>query len=114
MHEVGIVLHALDIATATARDAGAARIERLTFSIVPGGHVSADAVGALFLALSRGTMAEGAALEFDRRIVDRYCIGCARTYCGSEEHPGCPSCGSEGFLPPDLADLSLSSIEVAD
>jgi hydrogenase nickel incorporation protein HypA/HybF len=114
MHEAGIVLSALDIAAAAARDAGATRIERLSFSIVPGGHVSADAVGILFLALSRGTMADGAVLEFERRVADRYCVECGRIYRETGKSSGCPMCGREGFLPPDLTDLCLTSIEVAD
>jgi hydrogenase nickel incorporation protein HypA/HybF len=114
MHEVGIILGALDVATRTARAAGAARIERVTFSIVPGGHVTRDAVDTLFVALSRGSIAEGATLEFETRSADRYCPACARVYLGTEEGSACPRCGLEGFLPPDLADLFLTSITVAD
>jgi hydrogenase nickel incorporation protein HypA/HybF len=114
VHEVGIILGALQVATSTAREAGARRIERLTFSFVPGGHVSSETVGTLFLALSQGTLAEGAMLDFEPRVVDRYCLPCARVYRTPEGCEGCPICGAEGFLPPDLADLRLTSIEVAD
>ncbi|HZT05887.1 MAG TPA: hydrogenase maturation nickel metallochaperone HypA [Chloroflexota bacterium] len=114
MHEVGIILSAIDVASARAAGAGATRIERLTFAIVPGGHVTTDAVGTLFLALSRGTMAEGARLEFQPHESERYCLACAKVYTGAIDAPGCPRCGQEGFLPPDLADLRLTSIEVSD
>jgi len=114
MHEVGLILRALDLATATARDSGASRIYRLTFSIIPGGHIDAEGVGVLFPVLSRGTMAEGAAIEFEPRITDRYCLSCARAFRASGNDHGCPRCGQDGFLPPDLAELALTSVEVGD
>jgi Zn finger protein HypA/HybF involved in hydrogenase expression len=65
MHEVGLVSAAIDLAIETASQAGAHHVERLTFALRPGGHVSREAVRMLVEALGRGTPVEGAAVEFE-------------------------------------------------
>jgi Zn finger protein HypA/HybF involved in hydrogenase expression len=67
MHEVGLVAAALEQAERAAREAGAARIVRLTFALAPRGHVSRAAVETLVAALSPGTLAEGAAVVVEEQ-----------------------------------------------
>ena len=63
MHEVGLVAAAIAQAVEVARQAGARRVERLTFAIAIGSHVSPEAVKTLVAALGRGTLVDGAAVE---------------------------------------------------
>lgn len=65
MHEVGLVSAALDHAIQIARQAGATRVERLTFAIAPDGHVTREAVATLVEVLARGTLIEGAAVDVE-------------------------------------------------
>jgi Zn finger protein HypA/HybF involved in hydrogenase expression len=65
VHEVGLVAEALEVAIGAARDAGAERIQRLTFVLANGGHVTPEAVETLVLIMSRGTLAEGAEVSVE-------------------------------------------------
>ena len=65
MHEVGLVSAAIAHAIDVAREAGAIRVERLTFAINPDGHVTPAAVQTLVAVLARGTPIEGAAVEVE-------------------------------------------------
>lgn len=112
MHEVGLMVDALRRAQEVAQQAGAHRIERLTFAIVPGGHVTPDVVETLFAALSPGTLAAGAALSFERRAGQFFCSGCGTAYQTHEDDPRCPSCGAQGVLDHDVDDLVLVSVDV--
>ena len=109
MHEVGLMEEALRAAIAAAGDR---HIERLTFSIVPGGHVTAEVVEMLYDALSPGTSAAGAAVAVEERPARRYCWACRRWYLGGS--PACPVCGAPGHPDPAVPDLALTSIDVAD
>jgi Zn finger protein HypA/HybF involved in hydrogenase expression len=60
MHELALVSAAIEQAVAVARQAGARRVEQLTFALAPDGHVTPEAVVTLVEALGRGTLVEGA------------------------------------------------------
>ena len=121
MHEVGLMEEAIARAVQTARDAGADRIDRLTFTIRPHGHVTPEIVETLFGALSRGTIAEGAQVAVEQQDQG----ACSCWSCGvvfrvanpaesGSDHLACPSCGSHSVMPADGPDLSLASIDVPD
>ncbi|HZS00825.1 MAG TPA: hydrogenase maturation nickel metallochaperone HypA [Chloroflexota bacterium] len=117
MHEAGLMADAVRQAVAAAERAGAPRIERVTFAIAVGGHVTPEAVETLFLAFSRGTIAEGAALAIERRPARACCLDCGRPYLADgalapDELPPCPACGGLGLRATDAADLALVSIDV--
>jgi hydrogenase nickel incorporation protein HypA/HybF len=119
MHEVGLVTAALEQAERAARQAGAVRIERVTFAIVAGGHVTREAVEMIFAALSRGTLAEGAAVVVVEQAASWACVGCARSFVVSKADGGstpvaCPSCGAPGIPDTRLPELSFLSMDVAD
>lgn len=114
MHEVGLIAAALRRAQDVAEQAGAGRIARLTFAVVPGGHVTTEVVEALVAALSTGTMAEGAEVVIERRDGRYFCAGCGATYTSASDDPACPSCGLRGVLDDGTDDLTLVSIDVDD
>jgi Zn finger protein HypA/HybF involved in hydrogenase expression len=65
MHEVGLVSAAIAQALQVAQNAGATRVERLTFAVNRDGHVTLEAVQTLVAALCRGTLIEGATVEVE-------------------------------------------------
>lgn len=65
MHELSLVSAAIAQAVDAAREAGASRIRRLTFSLPADGHVTEDSVRFLVKALSQDTAAQDAALTFE-------------------------------------------------
>jgi Zn finger protein HypA/HybF involved in hydrogenase expression len=60
-----LVAEALEVAISAAREAGAERIQRLTFVLPTGGHVTAESVETLVEIMSRGTPAEGAQVSME-------------------------------------------------
>jgi Zn finger protein HypA/HybF involved in hydrogenase expression len=70
MHEVSLVSAAITAAVAAAQRAGAQRVERLTFTLAPTGHVTREAVETLVAALAGGTLVEGAAVDFEPPATD--------------------------------------------
>lgn len=65
MHEVSLISAAIDMAVSAAQRAGADHVQRLTFSLAPGGHVTREAVETLVAALAGGTLVEGAEVNFE-------------------------------------------------
>jgi len=65
MREVALVSAAVAQAVEAAQRAGARRVERMTFALAPGGHVSQETVEVLVSVLGRGTVVEGAELAFE-------------------------------------------------
>jgi hydrogenase nickel incorporation protein HypA/HybF len=119
MHEAGLMAEAVRQAVAAAERAGAPRIERVTFAIAAGSHVTAETVETLFTAFSQGTIAEGAALAIETRPVRAYCPDCGEALPAlaeptPEEFPTCASCGSPALPETEVVELALVSIEVPD
>ncbi|HET9014610.1 MAG TPA: hydrogenase maturation nickel metallochaperone HypA [Thermomicrobiaceae bacterium] len=110
MHEVGLMTEALKQACLVADGAGSRHIERVTFAIADGGHVTDDIVETLFTVLSVGTAAEGAALAIEHWPPRRLCLDCARSY--QSDNGACPACGAVGLVDADAEDLVLVSIDV--
>jgi len=65
MHELGLVAAGVNQAIEVARETGCESIRRLTFALRPGSHISPETVRTLVEAVSRGTAAEGAAVEVE-------------------------------------------------
>ena len=119
MHEVGLIADAIKQAENVAQQAGAVRIERLTFSLTADSHVTREAVETLFTVLSRGTLAEGACVIIEARAASCYCLACEAGFPASEriDHSftdTCPLCGEPGIPDHQGADLILTSIDVVD
>jgi|SRR5579871_1320269 len=111
MHEVGLVAAALAQAAMAARQAGAARVERLTFGLAPGGHVTPEAVETIFAVLAAGTVAAGAQLAFERQPLPGVCLSCGTdSPCTFDE--ACADCGGTIVHDPGAAELVLLSIDV--
>ena len=112
MHEVGLMSEALSRAIAAAGDAGASRIERLTFKYAPTGHVTPDIVETLFHAMSSGTIAEGARLVVEPQESTFHCLLCDCDYAAADPGAVCPTCRRPGMPSDGVPDLVLESIDI--
>lgn len=110
MHEVGLVSDALSRAIAAAERSGATRIERMTFAIAGGGHVTPEVVETLCAALGAGTLADGARVACEPLALDYACFGCGALFRAADGT--CPTCGSPGVAGDDAPELELVSIDV--
>jgi hydrogenase nickel incorporation protein HypA/HybF len=113
MHEVGLVEEAIEMARTVARTSQASKIERLTFAISAGGHVTPEAVQTVFESLSLGTEAEGAELAFETQQAQSLCLNCARTI-SSGTSDSCPACGSKAVRRLPTPELSLKYVDLPE
>jgi len=111
MHELGLTEEVLVAALETARKAGARAISQVVLALSSASHIDPEVVRSHFVAMSRGTLAEGADLVFHVRAVEQVCGNCGRRFLVDEEL-ACPDCGAP-VNPHTLgAELTLESIEV--
>ena len=112
MHEVGLVESAIRRATAVMEAAGASSIEGLTFAVAPGGHVTPEAIETLFLALSAGTPAAGARLEFEPLEMEYGCWQCGNKFTAHRQVEACSVCGSGSVSAFPAQDLVLKYVDL--
>ncbi len=112
MHEVGLMTDAISRAISAAESAGAQRIEGLTFKYDPTGHVTPEIVETLFLAMSNGTLAQGARLVVEPQQVTLHCIACGQGFLAMDSNTACPACGRAGMPASDVPELVLESIDI--
>ena len=94
MHELPFTEGVLKIALEYAEKAGAKRILALNLVIGQMSSIVDDSVQFYWDILSKGTIAEGARLNFQRIPAVYRCWDCGHTYTLDGEHLACPQCGS--------------------
>jgi len=102
----------LDIALRHAEDAGAQRITDLYLVIGDLSSIVDDSIQFYWDIISRGTLAEGATLHFDRVPTKMYCFECGKTYLPEKGTLACPHCGSTLVQVAGGDEFRLESIEV--
>lgn len=114
MHEVGIIESALEIVLRHAAERHAQRIQRVVLRIGSLAGVEPAALRFAFDAVTRGTPADGAALEIEPVPAAVYCPTCAREF--TPEAGGfifqCPACGDLCGEVRRGRELELSRIEM--
>jgi hydrogenase nickel incorporation protein HypA/HybF len=95
MHELPITESILRTAIDAAKRGGASRITAIDLVIGCLSSIADESVQVYFIALSRGTIAEGASLRFRREPAMITCFSCSYTAPIKPPLPsGCPVCGS--------------------
>lgn len=113
MHELAVTQSIMEIAERHARQAGAQRI--LAIRLVIGdltGFVD-DSIQFYFDFLSKGSLAEGARLEFERIGARVRCHACQAEYAPPDSRLWtCPSCGALGGEIVAGKEFYVASIEI--
>lgn len=112
MHELSITQSILEIALRHAQKAGAKRITRLNLVIGELSSIVGDSVQFYWDIIGKGTIAEGAALHFERVPATLRCLDCSHTFPLDGREYACPACGSERIAVAGGDDFRLESIEV--
>jgi hydrogenase nickel incorporation protein HypA/HybF len=94
MHELSITESLLEIALRHADKAGANRISDIYLVIGQLSSVVDDSVQFYWDIIAEGTIAEGAALHFDRIPTEIQCLDCDNKYKPSDNQMDCPNCNS--------------------
>jgi len=113
MHELGITQNLLDLALRHAEAAHAHRITALHLVIGELSSVVDDSVQFYWDFVSKDTIAEGAALHFERISAVLQCHDCGHEFPRSGDYH-CPQCGSGRVTVKRGEEFYLDSIEVED
>ncbi len=112
MHELPVTQSILEIALRHAEAAGAKRIVQLNLVIGQFSSIVDDSVQFYWDIISRGTIAEGARLHFERTPGQLRCTACGHVFSINGEDYVCPVCGDTQVMVVSGDDFRLDSIEV--
>lgn len=112
VHELPVTQSLLEIALRHAEAAGAKRIVQLNLVIGQFSSIVDDSVQFYWDIISRGTIAEGARLHFERTPGQLRCVACGEVFSIDGEDYVCPACGSTQVVVVSGDDFRLDSIEV--
>jgi len=112
VHELPVTQSILEIALRHAEAAGAKRIVQLNLVIGQFSSIVDDSVQFYWDIISRGTIAEGARLHFERTPGQLRCTACGHVFSINGEDYVCPVCGDTQVMVVSGDDFRLDSIEV--
>lgn len=93
MHEMSIAESVLGIVTDTARSGGLARVNTVRLEIGVLAAVETRSLRFCFDSVTRGTLAEGAALVIDELPGTAWCFECNESVPVATRVEDCPRCG---------------------
>lgn len=111
MHEMSICESLLELIEEEGRNQGFSRVRQVCLALGALGHVEPDAVRFCFDVVTRGSMAEGAALKLTVVPGEGWCDRCHTTVPLTERYAPCPACGNHVRLTAG-DDLRLAELEV--
>ena len=112
MHELAIARSILDIIAEEARAQGFCRVTKIRLAIGALATVEPDALTFGFEAVSRGTEADGAALDIERPPGRGRCARCGERWALRERGEACPACGGYRVLVTGGDELRVIDLEV--
>jgi len=93
MHEMSLAESTLEIVEGTARRNGASKVTEVRLEIGALSHVEPEALRFCFDAVTRRSLAEGAALVIDVVPGAAWCMPCSETVPVQQVGDPCPRCG---------------------
>jgi hydrogenase nickel incorporation protein HypA/HybF len=114
MHELGIAQSLLEIVEQEARPYAGARVIRIQLRIGKLSTVVPDALRFAFDAITRGGMAEGAALEIEEVPLAIRCHACEQAFVVEDPFMLCPQCGAADVEMISGRELEIKSMEICD
>lgn len=94
MHEMSLAEGVLQLMEDAARREHFTRVTCVWLEVGALASVETEALAFCFDVVTRGSIAEGARLEFVRTPGSAWCMPCGRPVEVSREHDACPHCGS--------------------
>ena len=114
MHEAAVAMSLMDLVASAAPAATVRRVLRARLELGELACLDPDTLGFAFDVASRGTLAEGCELLFDRRPARVACPACGWAGSYDPASPGCAGCGASSLELTSGRELRLVSIDVED
>ncbi|MDD2603750.1 MAG: hydrogenase maturation nickel metallochaperone HypA [Desulfobacterales bacterium] len=115
MHEMGLALEIIDIATASIpADLKGARVQRVNLTVGKLSAVVPDSLRFCFQVASRETPLEGASLNIEEVPVVARCLQCGNEWTIEEPVFRCPACDSPRIQVVSGRELDIRSIELEE
>ncbi|MBN2303598.1 MAG: hydrogenase maturation nickel metallochaperone HypA [Anaerolineae bacterium] len=112
MHELAVTQSLLQIALHHAKENGATRIKELNLVIGQLSSIVDDSIQFYWDMTAKGTIAEGAILNFRRIPATLRCNDCAHEFPMDQRDFICPACGSKRVGVAGGEEFFLESIDV--
>ncbi len=112
MHELALARGVVEVIEEQAAVQRFRRVVRVRLVIGALSHVEPEALAFGFDAVSRGTVAEGAALVIDRPPGQAYCLDCEATVTVDERAAPCPRCAGWRLMITGGDDMRIKDLEV--
>jgi hydrogenase nickel incorporation protein HypA/HybF len=112
MHEMSLAEGVLQLVEDTARRESAQRVKLVVLEIGRLSSVEPEAIRFCFEAVTRGGIAQGAALEIIDVPGAGWCLLCAETVPMTELYGACPKCGSHQVQPTGGTEMRVKEIEI--
>ncbi len=112
MHELPVTESILEIANRHALQAGASHITVLHLVIGQLSSIIDDSVQFYWDIISKGTIAEGAQLEFRRIPTEFLCLDCSHRFAPDGNEFACPACGGPHVKVAAGEEFYLEAIDV--
>lgn len=112
MHEMAICESILGILKEQARAQQFDTVKRVRLEIGPLSGVEIEALKFGFDVVTRGSLAESAALEIVETQASAWCMPCGETVAIRERFDACPKCGSHQLQVTTGEELRIKELEV--
>lgn len=97
MHEMALAQGILELLEENAGKHGFSRVRTVWLEIGALSGAEAEAIRFCFDAVTKGTLAEGAAFEIIATAGQAWCLDCAATVTIAARYDPCPRCGGYGL-----------------
>lgn len=112
MHEMSLAEGVIQLIEDSARQNDFTRVKTVWLEIGKLAGVEAEAMRFCFEAVSRGSIADGAALEITETPGIGVCAGCGRKMEVAERFQPCPHCGDFGVTVTGGDEMRVKELEV--
>jgi hydrogenase nickel incorporation protein HypA/HybF len=115
MHEMGIVQSIMDVVEQQAQLHGARKVVKISLEFGALTAVLPDAIRFSFEILSKGGIAEAAALDITIIPIKAVCTDCSSVHIMEDYQPFCPTCNSGALQIVEGRDeMRIASMEIED
>jgi hydrogenase nickel incorporation protein HypA/HybF len=112
MHEMSLTESVVDILCEEATRQGFVRVKKVWLEIGVLSGVEPEAMSFCFDVVTRGTLAEGAALEIIRTPGQGWCLDCETSVALTERFGACPQCGGHKVQMTTGDEMRVKELEV--